>query len=53
MKNKSFQSLVQGFFLERLMTQVNASSCTISAYRDTFRLFFDTWRNSNTVPRRK
>lgn len=40
MKNKSFQSLVQGFFLERLMTQVNASSCTISAYRDTFRLFF-------------
>ncbi|AEJ40054.1 putative integrase/recombinase [Sulfobacillus acidophilus TPY] len=31
-------ALVQGFFLERLMTQRNASPATVSAYRDTFRL---------------
>lgn len=40
MKNNSFQSLLQRFFLERLMNQVNASPCTISSYRDTFRIFF-------------
>lgn len=39
MKNNSFQSLLQCFFLERLMNQLNASSCTISSYRDTFRIF--------------
>ena len=33
-----FPALVQGFFLERLMTQRNASPATVSAYRDTFRL---------------
>lgn len=40
MKNNSFQSLLQCFFLERLMKQKNASACTISSYRDTFRIFF-------------
>lgn len=30
--------LVQGFFAKRLVSQVNASQHTISAYRDTFRL---------------
>lgn len=39
MKNNSFQSLLQCFFLERLMKQKNASPCTISSYRDTFRIF--------------
>ena len=39
MKNNSFQSLLQCFFLERLMKQKNASACTISSYRDTFRIF--------------
>lgn len=39
MKTNSFQSLLQRFFLERLMNQMNASPCTISSYRDTFRLF--------------
>lgn len=33
-----FPALVQGFFLERLMKQRNASPATVSAYRDTFRL---------------
>jgi site-specific recombinase XerD len=31
--------LLQQFFLERLQNQRQASPCTISAYRDTFRLF--------------
>jgi len=39
MKNKSFQGLLQRFFLERLMKQKNVSPRTISSYRDTFRLF--------------
>jgi len=39
MKNNSLQSLLQCFFLERLINQINASSCTISSYRDTFRIF--------------
>jgi len=33
-----FASLLQNFFLERLMQQKNASPRTIEAYRDTFRL---------------
>jgi integrase/recombinase XerD len=39
MKNNNFQSLLQCFFLERLMKQKNASPCTVSSYRDTFRIF--------------
>lgn len=39
MKTISFPSLLQRFFLERLVNQMNASPCTISSYRDTFRLF--------------
>lgn len=39
MTHHTFQSLLQKFFLERLMNQLNASPDTISAYRDTFRLF--------------
>ena len=34
----SFQSLLQGFFTERLLRQRQASSHTIAGYRDTFRL---------------
>lgn len=33
-----FSSLVQQFFLQRLMQQQQASPCTVAAYRDTFRL---------------
>lgn len=39
MKNTTFQSLLQCFFLERLMNQIRVSPCTISSYRDTFRIF--------------
>jgi len=34
----SFQSLLQGFFTERLLRQRQASPHTIAGYRDTFRL---------------
>lgn len=39
MKNNDFQSLLQRFFLERLINQQRASSCTIQSYKDTFRIF--------------
>ncbi|MFZ3591848.1 tyrosine-type recombinase/integrase, partial [Bacillus sp. DJP31] len=39
MQKNSFQSLLQRFFLERLMKQQNVSPCTVSSYRDTFRIF--------------
>jgi len=35
---KSFAALLQGFFLQRLVQQRNASPCTVAAYRDAFRL---------------
>ena len=38
MSASSFQSLVQLFFTDRLRTQLGASSHTIAAYRDAFRL---------------
>ena len=38
MTDNRFPALLQGFFLDRLMNQRNASPDTISAYRDTFRL---------------
>ena len=38
MSGSSFQSLVQRFFTDRLLKQLGASSHTIAAYRDTFRL---------------
>ncbi len=36
--SQSFPALLQAFFTQRLMQQRQASPCTISAYRDTFRL---------------
>lgn len=39
MKSNNFQSLLQQFFLERLINQQRASNCTVQSYRDTFRLF--------------
>jgi integrase/recombinase XerD len=35
-----FATLIQRFFVERLIEQRNASPMTIASYRDTFRLFF-------------
>jgi site-specific recombinase XerD len=37
--NPNFGSLLQQFFVERLVQQRNASARTIGAYRDSFRLF--------------
>jgi integrase/recombinase XerD len=40
LKSLEFASLLQNFFIERLMQQRNASPRTIASYRDTFKLFF-------------
>lgn len=37
--SSTFASLLQGFFVERLVSQRNASVQTVASYRDTFRLF--------------
>ncbi len=38
MKAASFPTLLQRFFTDRLLHQLNASSHTVSSYRDSFRL---------------
>jgi integrase/recombinase XerD len=38
MSTSSFQSLIQHFFTDRLITQLGLSPGTIAAYRDSFRL---------------
>jgi integrase/recombinase XerD len=38
MNTKSFQSLLQSFFVDRLLRQLQASAHTIACYRDSFRL---------------
>jgi integrase/recombinase XerD len=38
MSVSNFQSLIQSFFTDRLITQLGLSSGTIAAYRDSFRL---------------
>jgi len=40
-KPSEFASLIQRFFLDRLLQQKNASPRTIESYRDTFRLLFE------------
>src|SRR5258708_39765090 len=35
-----FASLVERFFVDRLMSQKNASPRTVESYRDTFRMIF-------------
>jgi integrase/recombinase XerD len=40
-KPSEFSSLLQRYFVERLLQQKNASPRTIAAYRDAFRLFFE------------
>lgn len=39
MKSKDFQSLLQSYFMKRLINQQRVSPCTIESYRDTFRIF--------------
>jgi len=41
MTEPTFASMLQHFFLERLVRQRNASPHTITSYRDTFRLLLD------------
>lgn len=51
MTNLSFAKMLQEFFLKRLINQKNASSQTISAYRDTFRLLLKFLREeTNKTP---
>lgn len=38
MRNNTFQSLIQRFFLERLINQQRVSYYTIQSYKDTFRI---------------
>ncbi len=38
MRNNDFQSLLQRFFLQRLINQQRVSYCTIQSYKDTFRI---------------
>jgi hypothetical protein len=40
MNGSSLPSLIQRFFTDRLLVQLGASSCTVAAYRDAFRLLF-------------
>ena len=35
----SFQTLIQNFFLQRMMQQRKVSAETVHSYRDTFRIF--------------
>ena len=45
----TFQSLLQNYFLKRLMQQRNVSQNTVSSYRDTFRLFFEFIRSRHQI----
>ena len=38
--SRQFPELLQTFFTERLMNQLQASTHTLASYRDTFRLLF-------------
>lgn len=49
MKSNNFQSLLQKFFLERLINQQKASNCTVQSYRDTFRLFLKYLNDEHSI----
>ena len=50
MKNSDIQTLIQKYFLQRLMAQRNVSSETIKSYRDTFRLYLKYIETCHGVP---
>lgn len=53
MTESDLAPLLQGFFLEHLLQHKNASSCTVAAYRDTFRLLLMfLHRTTGTEPAR-
>ena len=47
----SLATLLQAFFLERLVAQRNASPQTVAAYRDSFRLLLCSLPNSTWARR--
>ena len=47
----SFATLLQGFFVQRLMQQRQASEHTIASYRDTFRLLLQFLITHEAQPR--
>lgn len=49
MKTNDFQSLLQRFFIERLINQQKASSCTIQSYKDTFRIFLKYLNDEHSI----
>lgn len=48
-KEASFQTLLQKYFLQRMIAQRNVSQETIKSYRDTFRLFVTYLRTYHKV----
>jgi len=46
---KSFQSLMQKFFLQWLVAQRNVSPETVKSYRDSFRMFFKYLKASHKI----
>ena len=44
MKTPEFSEWIQRFFQEYLSRQRNVSAATVAAYRDTFRLLLQYWR---------
>lgn len=52
-KDNSFQEMIQKFFLQRMITQKNASPETIKSYRDTFRLYVQYLNEVHNIPPHK
>jgi hypothetical protein len=50
MSGSSLPSLIQRFFTDRLLVQLGASSCTVAAYRDAFRLLFQYATATTVIP---
>jgi len=49
MRTNNFQSLLQRFFLERLINQQKASNYTIQSYKDTFRIFLKYLNEEHSI----
>lgn len=50
MNKPTFPSLLQYYFLNRMMQQRKVSSKTIESYRDTFRIYIDFLKNVYHIP---
>lgn len=49
MRTNDFQSLLQRFFLERLINQQKVSNHTIQSYKDTFRIFLKYLNEEHSI----